>query len=136
MLFVSQVETNTATDLGSYFLELDRAGPLRYHPGHDNEQVRKTIENNMNSSFKTEDKLRKMLKDLEEDNALGEIEELKEKIEKNQKAIKQWTQIDNEFQRDKAFHEKAIAEHKKKIVGKLINRELAMQITTNNCLPQ
>ena len=136
MLFVSQVETNTATDLGSYFLPLDRAGPFQYHPGHDNEQVRKTIENNMNSSFKTEDKLRKMLKDLEEDNALGEIEELKERIKKNQEAIKQWTQIDNEFQRDKAFHEKAIAEHKKKIVGKLINRELAMQITTNNCLPQ
>ena len=136
MLFVSQVETNTATDLGSYFLPLDRAGPFHYHPGHDNEQIRKNIDLMMNSFFKTEDRLRKKLKELEEDNALGEIEELKEKIEKNQQAIQQWTQIDNEFQRDKAFHEKAIEEQKKKIVGKLINRELAMQITTKNCLPQ
>ena len=136
MLFVSQVETNTATDLGSYFSSRDRAGPTQYHPGHDNEQVRKTIDKMMSSNLKTASRLSKKLKELEEDNALGEIEELKEKIKKNQEAIKQWAQIDNEFQRDKAFHEKAIAEHKKKIVGKLINRELAMQITTKNCLPQ
>ena len=136
MLFVSQVETNTATDLGSYFLPLDRAGPFRYHPGHDNEQVRKTINKMMSSNLKTASRLSKKLKELEEDNALGEIEELKKKIEKNKQSINTWENIDNKFKRDKAIHEKAIEEQKKKIVGKLINRELAMQITTKNCLPQ
>ena len=136
MLFVSQVETNTATDLGSYFSSRDRAGPTQYHPGHDNEQVRKTIDMMMSSNLKTASRLSKKLKELEEDNALGEIEELKKRIEKNKKSITTWENIDNNFKRDKAIHEKAIEEQKKKIVGKLINRELAMQITTNNCLPQ
>ena len=112
------------------------AGPTQYHPGHDNEQVRKTIDVMMSSNLKTASRLSKKLKELEKDNALSEIGELKKKIDNNQKSIKHWENIDNEFQRDKAFHEKAIAEHKKKIVGKLINRELAMQITTKNCLPQ
>jgi hypothetical protein len=113
LLFVSQVETNTTTDLGSYFSSRDRAGPTQYHPGHDNEQVRKTIDMMMSSFLKAANRLSKKLKGLEEDNALGEIEELKKKIEKNQEAIKLWEKIDNEFRRDKAVHEKAIAEQKK-----------------------
>ena len=64
-------------------------------------------------------KLRKKLAELEEDNALSEIDELNEKLKQCEKGIPHWIDLLEKFHRDKDAHEKRVAQgEKKKIVGK------------------
>ena len=97
--------------------------------GEDNERKLRTINQQLSSAVDRANKLRKKLAEAEEDNALGEIEDLKERIKKCAKDTSMWTDILLKFHSDKDAYEKLVPRgDKKKIVGKEKYFDLLFQI--------
>ena len=77
------------------------------------------INHQLGAALGRADKMRKKLAELEEDDALSEIDELNEKLKQCEKGIPHWIDLLEKFHRDKDAHEKRVAQgEKKKIDGK------------------
>ena len=92
---------------------------FQFKHGQDNERTLREINHQLGAALGRANKLRQKLAELEEDNALSEIDELNEKLKQCDDGIPIWTELLDKFHRDKAAYEKLVPQgEKKKIDGK------------------